>query len=158
LPVNANGLVRLRSPGSVGRTGSVSTPITICPLPLDDVAGPLASCSKTSASWSPRKIEMMAGGASFAPSRWSFVAEATDARSRPLYLCTARMAAAQKTRNCAFSCGVSPGTNRLPSSELPSEKLTCLPDPFTPVNGFSWNRHSMPCLRAIDLKTVINSC
>ena len=50
LPVNANGLVRLRSPGSVGRTGSVSTPITICPLPFDDVAGPLASCSNTSAS------------------------------------------------------------------------------------------------------------
>ena len=73
-------------------------------------------------------------------------------------MCTARIAAAQKTRNWAFSCGVSPGTNRLPSSELPSEKLTCLPDPFTPVNGFSWNRHSMPCLRATVLNTVISSC
>ena len=29
LPVKANGLVRLRSPGSVGRTGRVSTPISM---------------------------------------------------------------------------------------------------------------------------------
>ena len=86
LPVKANGLVRLRSPGSVGSTGSVSTPIIIVPLPFDEVAAPLAICSKTSASWSPRKIEMMAGGASLAPSRWSLVAEATEARSRPRVL------------------------------------------------------------------------
>ena len=82
----------------------------------------------------------------------------TEARSRPLYLCTARIVAAQNTRNCAFSWGVSPGTNRLPTSEFPSEKLTCLPDPLTPVNGFSWNRHSMPCLRASVLNVVISSC
>ena len=48
---------------------------------------------------------MMAGGASLAPSRWSLVAEATEARSRPPYLCTARMTAAQNTRNWALSCG-----------------------------------------------------
>ena len=57
-----------------------------------------------------------------------------------------------------MSCGLSPGTNRLPSSVLPSEKFTCLPEPFTPSNGFSWNRHSMPCLRATALKVVISSC
>ena len=50
LPVKANGLVRLRSPGSVGRTGSVSTPMISVPLPFDDVAAPLAICSNTSAS------------------------------------------------------------------------------------------------------------
>ncbi len=61
----------------------MSTPITIEPLLFDEVAAPFAICSKTSASWSPRKIEMIAGGASLAPSRWSFVAEATDARSNP---------------------------------------------------------------------------
>ena len=127
LPVKANGLVRLRSPGSVGRCGRVSTPMIMVPLPLDEVAAPLAIWSKTSASWSPRKIEMIAGGASLAPRRWSLVAEATDTRSRPANLCTARMTAAQKTRNCALSCGVSPGTSRLPSSALPSEKFTCLP-------------------------------
>jgi hypothetical protein len=50
LPVNANGLVRLRSPGSVGRCGNVSTPMIMVPLPFDDVAAPLAICSNTSAS------------------------------------------------------------------------------------------------------------
>ena len=50
LPVKANGLVRLRSPGSVGSTGRVSTPMIMVPLPFDDVAAPLAICSNTSAS------------------------------------------------------------------------------------------------------------
>ncbi len=104
-----------------------------CPSPWRSVAPPLAIWSNTSVSWSPRKIEMMAGGASLAPSRWSLVAEATDARSRPPYLWTERMTAAQNTRNWALSCGVSPGRRRLPSVELPSEKLTCLPDPLMPV-------------------------
>src|ERR1700712_2925836 len=63
LPVNANGLVRLRSPGSVGSTGRVSTPIWSLPFSLEEVAPPLAIWSKTSVSWSPRKIEMIAGGA-----------------------------------------------------------------------------------------------
>ena len=113
LPVKANGLVRFRSPGSVGRTGRVSTPIISVPFSFDEVAPPLAIWSKTSVSWSPRKIEMIAGGASFAPRRWSLVAEATEARSSPPYLCTARITAAQKTRNCALSCGVSPGQQQV---------------------------------------------
>mgnify|MGYP000656216089 CR=1 FL=1 len=41
LPVKANGLVRLRSPGSVGRTGRVSAPIIMVPLSFDDVAAQL---------------------------------------------------------------------------------------------------------------------
>ena len=96
---------------------------------------------------------MMAGGASLAPSRWSLVAEATEARSRPPYLWTERMTAAQKTRNWALSCGVSPGRRRLPWVELPREKLTCLPDPLIPANGFSWNRHSIPCFWATRLRS-----
>ncbi len=39
-----------------------------------------------------------------------------------------------------------------PNCALPIEKLTCLPDPLTPANGFSWNRHSMPCFLAIGLE------
>ncbi len=101
---------------------------------------------------------MIAGGASLAPSRWSLVAEATETRSSPANLCTARITAAQNTRNCAFSCGVSPGTSSEPSSELPTEKLTCLPDPLTPAKGFSWNRHSIPCFFAMVLKIVISNC
>ena len=80
-----------------------------CPSPSTLVAPPLAICSNTSVSCSPRKIEMIAGGASLAPRRWSLRAEATTARSRPPCWCTARITAAQNTRNCAFSCGVSPG-------------------------------------------------
>jgi hypothetical protein len=57
------------------------------------------------------------------------------------------MTAAQNTRNCAFSCGVSPGFSRLPWW-LPIEKFTCLPEPFTPANGFSCSRHSMPYFSA----------
>ena len=103
LPVKANGLVRLRSPGSEGRTGSVSTPIWSDPFFFELVAPPLAIWSKTSVSWSPRKMEMMAGGASLAPRRWSLLAEATDARSNPPYLCTARITAPQNTRNWALA-------------------------------------------------------
>ena len=40
-PVKAKGEVRLRSPGSVGKMGRVSTPIFINPLPLEPVAPPL---------------------------------------------------------------------------------------------------------------------
>ena len=50
LPVKANGLVRLRSPGSVGSTGRVSTPISMEPFSLELVAPPAAICSNTSAS------------------------------------------------------------------------------------------------------------
>ena len=39
------------------------------------------SASTMAPSSSPRKMEMMAGGASFAPKRWSLPAEATDMRS-----------------------------------------------------------------------------
>src|SRR5580704_6658278 len=95
LPVKAKGLVRLRSPGSVGRMGRVVTPIDKVPLDFEFLAPPLAIWSKTSVSCSPRKIEMIAGGASLAPRRWSLVAEATDARSKPPNLWTARITAAQ---------------------------------------------------------------
>ena len=50
LPVKANGLVRLRSPGSVGSAGRVSTPMVSIPFCLDVVAPPLAIWSKTSVS------------------------------------------------------------------------------------------------------------
>src|SRR5580692_4746526 len=95
LPVKAKGLVRLRSPGSFGSFGIVSTPISRVPLLLDDFAPPALICSKTSASCSPRKTDMIAGGASFAPRRWSLLAEATQARRRLPYLWAARMTAAQ---------------------------------------------------------------
>ena len=106
-------------------------------------------CSKMSVSMSPRKIEMIAGGASLAPSRWSLPALAMLQRSRPWNLLTARMTAAQKTRNCTLSCGASPGLSRLfPRSSLMLQ-LRCLPEPLTPANGFSCSRHARPYFGAI---------
>src|SRR6187549_1165661 len=90
-----------------------------------------------SVSMSPRKIEMIAGGASFAPRRWSLPALAMLKRSRPWNLFTARRTVAQNTRNWMLSCGVSPGLSRLlPSSSL-IDQFKCLPEPLTPANGFS---------------------
>ncbi len=57
-----------------------------------------------------------------------------------------------------MSCGVSPGSRRLPSEPFPSEKFTCLPEPLMPAKGFSWNKHSMPCFWATLFSVTINSC
>jgi len=50
---------------------------------LVDFAPPFSICSKMSVSISPKKIDRIAGGASLAPSRWSFPALAMLARSSP---------------------------------------------------------------------------
>ena len=92
---------------------------------------------------------MIAGGASFAPSRWSLPALATVTRNSSGYLATARMTATQKTRNWAFSCGVSPGLSRLSPVSVDIEKLLCLPDPLIPANGFSCKRQTRPYSSAV---------
>ena len=81
-PVNANGLVLLRSVVSLGMAGSTCTPSCIFSLVRPDTGFPSAMASSISVSSSPRKTETMAGGASLAPSLWSFPAEATDILSR----------------------------------------------------------------------------
>ena len=90
LPVKANGEVRLRSVLSKSSVG-------ICEMPLilktffasKRMASSLfdaASLSSTAETCVPRKVEMMAGGASFAPRRWAFVALMIEAFSSPLCL------------------------------------------------------------------------
>jgi hypothetical protein len=75
LPVKAKGLVRFRSPACFGRFGSTCTPSPRMPPCFELFAVPSSAIwSKMSVSWSPRKTDMMAGGASLAPSRWSFPA------------------------------------------------------------------------------------
>ncbi len=87
---------------------------------------------------------MIAGGASFAPSRWSLPALAIDIAQQALPLVDRAEHAAQKTRNWMLSCGVSPGFSRLlPRSSLMLQ-FRCLPLPFTPANGFSCSRHARP--------------
>ena len=101
---------------------------------------------------------MIAGGASFAPRRWSWPMFATDARSSPWCLSTALITAAQKNRKLMLSAGVSPGSIRLWPVFVPIDQLLCLPDPFTPANGFSCSRQTRPYLRATRWSTCIVSC
>ena len=69
--------------------------------------------SITASSSSPTKIEIMAGGASLAPRRWSLPGVATAVRSRSAYSSTALMTAVKNTMNCRFCMGVSPGSSRV---------------------------------------------
>ena len=87
---------------------------------------------------------MIAGGASLAPSRWSWPADAIEARRSAWWRFTAWITAAQKNRNCRFSAGVSPGSSRLCPVSVPIDQLLCLPEPLTPANGFSCSRHTRP--------------
>ena len=100
--------------------------------------------SSISVSSSPKNIEIIAGGASFAPRRWSFPAEATDILKRSWYSFTPLMTAQRNMRNCAFSRGVLPGSNRFTPSEVCTDQLSCLPEPLIPSNGFSWSMHLKP--------------
>ena len=54
---------------------------------------------KISVSSSPMKIETIAGGASFAPRRWSFPAPEADTRIKSAYSSTALITATKNTKN-----------------------------------------------------------
>ena len=140
--MNAKGLVRLRSPVSFGRNGSTGVPRAISSRAALVAGFPDRIASKTVSSSAPRKIEMIAGGASLAPRRWSWPAPAIDARRSSWCLYTAAMTAAVKNRNGRFSLGVSVGSSRLLPASVPIDQLLCLPEPLTPANGFSWSRHT----------------
>ena len=111
LPVNAKGEVLFLSVVSLGNLGSEVTPISNCAC-FASTFVPATSALITSFSSSPRKIEMIAGGASLAPSLWSLPAVATESLSRSAYSSTALMIATRNVRNCAFSIGESPGFRR----------------------------------------------
>ena len=154
-PVNANGDVLFLSVASFESSGSVLTPVSSFPPFRLCVASPvLISWSTTSSSCSPRKMEIIAGGASFAPSLWSFPGSAADSLSRSACTFTAFRMQASTRRNCVFSWGVLPGSRRLIPSSVVMDQLLCLPEPFTPANGFSWSRHFIPCWHA----TLFNVC
>ena len=55
------------------------------------------------------------------------------------------MTAQRNSRNRAFSCGVSPGLEKVDAPvSVQSDQLLCLPEPFTPSNGFSCSRQTRP--------------
>src|SRR4051812_3885701 len=158
LPVKANGEVRLRSPPCLGSGGSIVVPSSSMAFGVEPSPLPLTIESNSRSSSAPRKIEMIAGGASLAPRRWSCPELATDARSSAWCLLTAWMTAVQKNRNIRFSCGVSPGSSRLVPVSVPIDQLLCLPEPLTPAKGFSCSRQIRPYLRATLCRTCIVSC
>ena len=82
LPVKAKGEVRLRSVVSLKKRGRVGTPSYIGAFSAALYGASCSMDSSTAVSSSPRKIDTTAGGASFAPRRWSFPAVATLMRSR----------------------------------------------------------------------------
>ena len=113
-PVNAKGEVRLRSVWSRATSGSLRMPrLMRSRAAAARRSRPSRCASSTRVSWSPRNTEMIAGGASLAPRRWSLPELAMAARSRPARRCTARRVAVRKTRNCRLLCGVAPGSSRL---------------------------------------------
>ena len=99
---------------------------------------------------------MTAGGASFAPRRWSLPADATLARRRSAWMSTASTTEQRVVRNIAFSCGLLPGLRRF----LPpyaTDQLLCLPEPLTPAKGFSCRRHTSPLRLATWRSTSMTS-
>ena len=83
LPVKANGDVLLRSVVSFGKFGRASTPTSIFSPPACLSYGtPSLMQSNIAVSSSPRKIDIIAGGASSPPRRQSLPGVATDIRKR----------------------------------------------------------------------------
>ena len=134
LPVKAKGVVRLRSVASRLRTGTVDTPESSLPEASSWMESALETIwSTTLSSWSPRQMEMMAGGASWPPRRCSLPTQEADCRSRSAWTSTAFMMQERTSRNCRFSLGVSPGSSRFSPVSVPMDQLLCLPEPLTPA-------------------------
>ncbi len=148
----------MRSVASFIKSGSVFTPVSsILPVMLWVASPVLISCFNTSSSCSPRYTEIIAGGASFAPSLWSFPTSAAASRSKSAWISTAFNIQVKTSRNWKFSCGVTPGSSRLIPSSVVRDQLLCLPDPFTPANGFSCSRHCNPWRPATFFSVSITS-
>ena len=99
-PVKAKGEVLFLSVASFTKSGSVDTPVASFSPFLALAATPVStSCFTTSSSCSPRKMEIMTGGASLAPNLLSFPTSAADWRSRSACVSTAFMIQARTSRN-----------------------------------------------------------
>ncbi len=102
LPVKAKGEVRLRSVLSNKISGILPTTFNFKSVFSCGESLPLvtfSSSSKTSVNCEPINAEMIAGGASLAPNRWSLLALAIEARSNSSYSFTAFKVLMKKVRN-----------------------------------------------------------
>ena len=87
LPVKAKGEVRLRSVLSISSSGirAMSSFMPCLPASIRSSGSLFSRCSRTFDNCVPRKLEMIAGGASLAPKRWALVALEMLAFSNPLW-------------------------------------------------------------------------
>ena len=92
---------------------------------------------KTSVSLDPINAEIIAGGASLAPSLWSFEALAILALIMSALSCRAFIVLMNIVRKSKFELGSFPGERRLTPVLVNSDQLLCFPLPFIPANGFS---------------------
>ena len=75
----------------------------------------------------------MAGGASFAPSRWSLPGEAIIALIKSACSLTAFIVLMRNVRKRRFDFGVLPGESRFSFVLVSKDQLLCFPDPLTPL-------------------------
>ena len=150
-PVNAKGEVRLRSVLSINSSGICGMSSFMPCFPPRAISSSVvltSMWSSTLLSCVPKNEDMIAGGASLAPRRCAFVALMMEAFSSPLCRYTAISVFTINVMKRRFSSGVFPGAiSRTPVS-VPSDQLLCFPEPFTPLNGFSWSSTRNPWLRA----------
>ena len=142
LPVNANGVVRLRS--VISRRAEILLVTFIWVRSPTLCSEPSATADTIASRAEPRYNDMIAGGASLAPSRCSLPDDAIVDRIRSLWTSIARRTAARVARNRRLCCGSVPGSRRFSPVFVARLQLLCLPLPLTPANGFSWSRQARP--------------
>ena len=156
LPVKANGEVLFLSAVSRINSGIAFTPVSNTSRSILWSAVPVViSWFITSVSCSPKNTEIIAGGASFAPKRWSFPTSAADSRKSSACSSTALRIQLKIKRNWILSWGVLPGSSKFTPVSVVRDQLLCFPEPFTPAKGFSWSRHFIPCCEATRFKVCI---
>ena len=139
-PVKAKGDVRFRSVLSKRISGIFPTTFSFKSVFSFGDNLPFVTTSsslKTFVSCAPINTDIIAGGASFAPSRWSLLADAIDARNNSSLSQTALIVLIKKVRNCKLLIGVFPGAKRFTPVSVLKLQLLCFPEPLTPANGFS---------------------
>ena len=112
LPVKAKGDVRLRSVSSTLSSGIWGTSRRTACLPSIWKSSSFVACSilsRSSEICEPKKLEIIAGGASQAPRRGALVALIIEAFSTPLWRYTPKRVSTTKVIKRRLSSGVLPG-------------------------------------------------
>ena len=147
--MKAKGDVLFLSVESLEKSGITDTPVVnLSPVVLFN-SSPSTIALITLFKSSPTNAETIAGGASLAPSLWSLPAHAADNLNNSAYSSTPLRAHARVAKKGLLLIGSGPGLNKLIPVLVINDQLLCLPEPLTPSNGFSCNKHLKPCFFAI---------